>query len=368
MTGKRELKPLIRELAQNQGILTGCLIIFALIYTLYFAKALLMPIFLAVLMALLLRPCVRSLKRLAIPEGLAAALVMILILVGIGWVLIAISGPAGDWIERGPSLRAELEAKFRTLSEPLQKVQEVTENLQEAASMSDEGPQTVVIEGPSLLQRIFVEAQSTLVSAVVVLTLVFFLLARGSSTRRRVEAAIRDERQRQICADTLNAIKRDLAFYLLTVSVINACLAVVISIAMWLHGLPNPLLWGVIGGVLNFIPYAGAVVTFAIITGVSVLTFDHWLAMVLPAATFLLITFIEGQFVSPLVVGRRLTLDPIAIFLSVLAWGWLWGLAGMLLAVPILASIKITVGAVKSLAPFAALIDSGENGDQKDAV
>lgn len=113
---------------------------------------------------------------------------------------------------------------------------------------------------------------------------------------------------------------------------------------------------------LNFILYAGALVTLTIINAVSVLTFDHWLTIIAAPLAFTILTFLEGQLISPFVVGRRLTLDPIAVFLSVLFWGWLWGFAGMLLAVPILASLKITIGAIESLAPLSALIDT--EGDQ----
>ncbi len=135
------------------------------------------------------------------------------------------------------------------------------------------------------------------------------------------------------------------------------------ALAMNALAMPNPLLWGVLAGVMNFIPYAGALVTLTIISLVSILTFDYWLTIMLPPLTFLFLTVLEGQFVSPFVVGRQLTLDPIAVFLSVLFWGWLWGFAGMLLAVPILAAIKITIGAIESLAPITAMIDS--EGDEE---
>jgi predicted PurR-regulated permease PerM len=128
-------------------------------------------------------------------------------------------------------------------------------------------------------------------------------------------------------------------------------------------GMPNPALWGILAGVMNFSPYAGALLTLGVIGMVSLLTFDQWSAIVLPPLAFLLLTGLEGQLVSPLVVGRRLTLEPVAVFLSILFWGWLWGLPGMLLAVPILASIKIAANAVQPLHPFGVLI----GGDDPDA-
>ena len=262
-----------------------------------------------------------------------------------------------------PLLKVQLQQKLETLRAPLEKVQEVTENIQDAAALGENKRPTVVVEGPSLLQRIFVEAQSTIVSIMVIFVLVFFLLARGGWTYRRVAAAIGDDRRREMWTDTLVNIQQNLAHYLLTVTAINTVLGILTAIAMSALAMPNPLLWGVLAGVMNFIPYAGALVTLTVITLVSILTFDQWLTIMLPPLAFLALTILEGQFVSPFVVGRQLTLDPIAVFLSVLFWGWLWGFAGMLLAVPILASIKITIGAVESLAPITAMIDS--EGDEE---
>ena len=355
---KREMAPLIRDLVHRQGLISGGFLLLATVYTLYFAKALLMPIFLAGLAALVLRPIVRMLKRMFIPEIFGAGLVIFTLLAVLGWLILAVSGPAGEWIERGPLLKLQLEQKLEALRTPLEKVQEVTKNIQDAAALGEEGKPTVTIEGPSLLQRIFVEAQNTIVSLMVMFVLVFFLLARGGWTYRRVAAAIDDEERRGIWTDILGRIQGNLAHYLLTISTINTALGVLTAIAMNMLGMPNPLLWGVLAGIMNFIPYAGALFTLAVITLVSILTFDQWLAIMLPPLAFLVLTILEGQFVSPFVVGRQLTLDPIAVFLSVLFWGWLWGFPGMLLAVPILASIKITIGAVESLAPLTAMIDS----------
>ena len=359
---RRELTPLMQDLVQRQGLISGGFLLLALVYTLYFAKALLMPICLAVLAALVLRPCVRTLRRIYIPEVIAAAFVILTIVTVFGWLILTISGPASEWVERGPFLKVQLQQKLEILRTPLEKMQEVTENLQDAASLGENSQPTVVVQGPSLLQRIFIEAQTTIVNIMVIFVLVFFLLARGGWTYRRVAAAINDESQREIWTNTLEEIQKNLAHYLLTVSAINVTLGVLTAIAMSLLAMPNALLWGVLAGVMNFIPYAGALVTLTIITLVSVLTFDQWLTIMLPPLVFLFFTILEGQFVSPFVVGRQLTLDPIAVFLSVLFWGWLWGFAGMLLAVPILASIKITIGAIESLAPLTALIDS--EGDE----
>jgi len=333
----------------------------------YLARALLLPVLLAVRLSILLRPFVRTLNRVMVPKPLGAAVVLLSIVALLGVAVVKVSAPAGAWIERGPALKAEIETKIRALRVPLAKAKEVTENLEDIASVGGTTAPTVAVEGPSLMQRIFVEAQNVAVNIVVVL--VYFLLARGDASYERLLATIRDPERRAIWSQALDDIQTSVSTYLLTVAVINAGLGALTALAMMLVGMPNPVLWGVLAGVMNFIPYAGALVTLGVISMVSLLTFDQWSAIVLPPLVFLLLTGLEGQIVNQLLVGKRLTLEPVAVFLSVLFWGWLWGLAGMLLAVPILASIKIAVNAVQPLHPFGALIgDDDSDKSEPNAV
>ena len=127
---------------------------------------------------------------------------------------------------------------------------------------------------------------------------------------------------------------------------------------MWVIGLPNAGLWGTVAGVLNFIPFLGPGITAVLIFLVSVLTFDTLSAMLVPPAVFIALTTLEGNFLTPMIVGRRLSLNPIAVFVSILFWGWMWGMPGALLAVPILAIMKILCDAHEPLRPAGALLGS----------
>jgi predicted PurR-regulated permease PerM len=357
----------LRQLVRRQGWISGAFLVLAAMYTMYLARALLLPIFLAILFSMLLDPLVRALNRLLVPKALGAALVLLAILTLLAAGVVQLSGPAGAWIERAPVLKAQLETRIHALRVPLAKAKEVTENIEDMAQVGTETKPTVVVEGPSLLQRIFAEAQNAVLNTVVVVVLVFFLLARGDASYARLLATIRDPGRREVWREGLVDIKTNIAAYLLTVAMINTVLGVLTALAMMALGMPNPALWGILAGVMNFIPYAGALVTLGVIGMVSLLTFDQWSAIVLPPLAFLLLTGLEGQLVSPLVVGRRLTLEPVAVFLSILFWGWLWGLPGMLLAVPILASIKIAANAVQPLHPFGVLI-GGDDPDAREPV
>lgn len=359
----------LRQLVRPQGWINGALLALAAIYMMYFARALLLPVFLAVLVSMLLDPIVRALERIMVPKAVGAALVLLSIVTLLGVTIVQVSAPAGTWIERAPVLKAQLETKIRALRVPLAKAQEVTQDIEDMASVGTDTTPTVVVEGPSLLQRIFAEAQNAAVNIVVVVVLVYFLLARGDASYMRLLAAIRDPERREVWRTVLDDIQTNVAAYLLTVALINTALGVLTALAMMALGMPNPVLWGILAGVMNFIPYAGALVTLGVIGMVSLLTFDQWGTIALPPLAFLLLTGLEGQVVTPMVVGKRLTLEPVAVFVSILFWGWLWGLAGMLLAVPILASIKIAVHAVQPLHPFNALIgDEDPDAREADAV
>jgi predicted PurR-regulated permease PerM len=303
-----------------------------------------------------------------VPEALGAGIVVVLILTLAGTAMVQVAAPASDWIARAPSLRVELKSKISTLRAPLDQAQEIADTVEEVASGGEPATPSVVVEGPGLLQQFFAGAQTATVSILVVVVLVYFLLARGSSTTERVLATLRDPERRQMWAGVLDDIQDHMARYLLTLAAINSLLGGLTALAMWALGMPNPLLWGVLAARLNFIPYAGALLTFAVVGMVSIVTFDHWLPIALPPAVFLLLTALEGQIFSPMIVGRQLTLNPIAVFVSILFWGWLWGLAGMLLAVPILAAVKITLTTMQPRHALAALIGDEPIEQEPDHV
>jgi predicted PurR-regulated permease PerM len=153
----------------------------------------------------------------------------------------------------------------------------------------------------------------------------------------------------------------DVSRYLVTVTLVNLGLGAFTALAMFALGMPNPMLWGALAALANFIPYLGAMSTTAVLAIVAAVTFDEVSAIVAPPAVFLLLTTFEGQFVTPMLLGRRLTLNPVVIFLALLVWGWLWGVAGVLMAVPLLAAFKIMCDHVPSLAAV------GEFLGRKDA-
>jgi predicted PurR-regulated permease PerM len=326
------------------------------LYTLYLARDLLLPIFLALLLSLLFRPIVKGLRRLGLPEALSAAFLVVLLLVGLVGAAFSLSEPATVWIKRAPVVMHQLEFKLGDLRESVESARRASHQIEQMAAATDDETQAVVVRGPSLAEQALTQTQVILAQLLIVLVLLFFFLARGRSMLEQLIGTMTNLEDRIHYATIASTVQKNIAAYLATVTLINAALGLVTTGLMMALGIPNPGLWGVMAGFLNFIPYLGAGVSLMIIALVSALTFDNLLQIALPPMAFLTVTTIEGNFLTPMIVGHRLTLNPIAVFLTILFWGWLWGIPGALMAVPILAVFKILCDAHKPLHPLGALL------------
>lgn len=317
------------------------LFVLALLYTLWLAQSLILPLVLAVFLAIVLSAPVRLLRRLRLPDALSAALVVVGFLAILGAGVAFLSVPALTWIDRAPQVVRTLEYKLAPVLSQLGGATAVTREIEEMTSTSDDKP-TVHVAEESLAAVVVAQVGTLAAGGIVTLILLFFLLAMGRRTGLRMARAMPPE-SRRIYEGIATSVRVEIAAYLQTITAINIVLGLLTAGAMALTGMPTPALWGVVAGVLNFMPYLGPVMTMAILTTVSVLTFDTFWTMAVPPLCFLALTSLEGQIITPMIVGQRLTLNPLVVFLSVVAWGWLWGVAGALLAVPLVAVFKIVL-------------------------
>jgi predicted PurR-regulated permease PerM len=344
----------------RSGMLSG-LFTLAIFYTLYFAKAVLIPIALAMLLNLLLAPVVRGLRKyLRLPEGVGAALVLLLGVAAVAGTIYGLSGPATRWLDELPRAMVDLRYKLEDLRQPVAEVQEAAKKVENLAQgepkPGEQEPVKVAVAGPGLTQMLLGGAVSLVTGAVVMVALLFFLLASGNTLlRQAVSIAPRLSDKRRV-VEIARDTEDDISYYLLTITLINAGLGVAIGTAMYLLGMPNALLWGVMAGVFNFVPFLGAVVGIATVGLVALLTFDHFWAIILPPLCYLFLTSFEAQFVTPALLARRLTLNPVAVFLALIVWTWLWGVAGALLAVPLLATFKICCDHIEPLHPIGTML------------
>lgn len=335
-------------------ILLGLLLL-ALVYTLYFAKDIIVIILLALFLATLLHPVVRFLHRHRIPKSIGAGAVVLFlsgVLVTAGYQL---SGPAAKWLDQGPQVLNEIKYKLFSLQETIKDAQETTEKLEEM-TQTDAKQERVVVEGPSLSNIFFNYAKSLLINCVILILLLYFFLGFGSFSFLCMSPDASDSCTSSKRRQYPKYIQDEVSMYIQTLSLINLGLGICISLLMTVLGMPNPILWGVLTVFFNFIPYLGAAVMAVILGIVSFISFNAWLEIVLPPLVYLALTTLEGDVVRPLIMGRKLDLNPLMVFLSLVFWGWLWGPVGVFLAVPLLIAFKVLVDQEESLAFFLPLI------------
>ena len=351
-----EIADLVKPPLSHSTALTG-LFILVVFYTLYFARDLIMPIVLAILLNLLLSPIVRAMKRLHIPEPLSAALVIVTFLGGMGLGIYELAGPVADWLQKAPQSLVQIQHKLRTLKRPVEQVQRAAEQVQNIATPPGErrAPNVVMKESP-LLTTVLSGTQKFLASFVLVVVLVYFLLASGDMFLRKLVKVLPQLSDKKRAVEIAHRVESDISHYLFTVALINAGLGTATAVALYLLGIPNVLLWGVMVALLNFVPYLGAGVNLVVLTMVAILTFDDLGHALLVPAIFLTLTTLEGQFITPYILGRRLTLNPVVIFIGLILWYWIWGIPGAVLAVPILAVMKILCDSFETLAPVGEFL------------
>jgi predicted PurR-regulated permease PerM len=332
--------------------------IFLILFTaaLRFGAGLLLPIAIAGLFTLLLDPPVRALRRLGLPVGVGAALVVfgtLGALVGGGALL---AKPASEWVEAAPRTMEQIQRKVRRLLRPIQRTAEQVDKAAESAVQ--ESTPTVQLKAPGVLQRLTGSTVNFAATAITVVFLTYFLLAMLPVFRRKVAHLIGNRAGARSMEEVLTEIEVQMSRYVL----INTLTSLGVGPTTWgflaVVGLPNALLWGGVAFLLNFIPYAGALVTVVLVGMAGLVAFDSTGQVLLVMGGCVAINMIEGNLVTPNLLGKHLPLNPVAIFLSLLYWGWVWGPAGALLAVPITVMVQVLFSRIEVLRPVAILLDS----------
>jgi predicted PurR-regulated permease PerM len=222
----------------------------------------------------------------------------------------------------------------------------------------DPEPVTVEVKQPRLASNLMVlnSAGSFLAATVVTFVLAFFLLSAGDVLINNVLRILPSMREKRNAVELVRNVEQGISSYLFTVTCINVALGVVQGVAMWLLGMPNPALWGAMCCVLNYIPYLGALLGTIVVFLVAVLTFDTLAYAALVPATYFAITALEGNLITPAILGRSMSLNPVMVFLFLTFWGWMWGIGGALLAVPLLAMLKIGFDQFERTKPMGTLL------------
>lgn len=355
----RELAAFLQGPLDVRSLSLSVLTIIALGATLYVARAILMPIVLALLVSFLLAPAVQGLTHLRLPEPLGAAVVLLAILGVAGLGTYVLWEPATEWIQQLPQSVRQIEARMRPVKQSVEELSETTEKVEEMTQAgSGTAPTTVKVnvQRPGLTGTVINQTLSLLATVGAVTILLYFLLASGDLFLLKLVRVLPRLEDKKIAVAIVREVRHDISHYLLTITLINAGLGLTVGIAMWWLGMPNPVLWGVMAASFNFIPYLGAISGAVILTLVALLTFDDFGRALLVPGVFLSLTTLEGFLITPTIVGHRLTLNPVAIFIWLTFWGWLWGVPGMLLAVPLLATLKIVCDHIQPFNPVGEFL------------
>jgi predicted PurR-regulated permease PerM len=355
----------------------------------------LVPVTFALMLALTLRPIVRQLKRRGMPVPLASATVITLVIAVFLTGVTYLVGPAKDWIDNAPQDLKTVSQRLSPIWSQWKQIQETSEELEnlgettskaEAPPPVEDGvadgiagrphdqvdvaattlqgterrsePVEVEVRQPRLESNLIIlsSAGSFLTEAVVALVLTFFLLTSSDVLINNVLRMLPTMRDKRKIVELVYNVEQGISSYLLTVTCINIGLGFVEAVAMWLLGMPNPALWGAVCCVLNFIPYLGAMIGSIIVFLVAVLTFDKLGYAALVPIVYFAINAIEGNVVTPAILGKSMQLNPVIVFLFLTFWGWMWGIPGAILAVPILAVLKIGFDQFERTRPIATLL------------
>jgi predicted PurR-regulated permease PerM len=320
--------------------LTG---IFSLLFLwmLYFARDILLPITFALVLNLLLQPAAKALDRFGIPKPLAALLTLVVLLGVLLLLGASLAGPLSGWVARAPESLPRLQSHFWAIEPSLERLQDANRELQRLAQSVTGSTPTVALAGPGIGDFLFSNTRAVATGLGTTMIVLFFLLVSGDLFLRRLVEILPTLSDKKQLVEMSHEIERNISSYLTTVTLINVGVGIATGIATYLCGLPDPLLWAVIAFLLNYVLILGPLINLAILVLVGLMSFDSTWHALLPALAYLVIHVVEGEGLTPMIVARRFTLNPVLIVLSLIFWLWMWGIAGGLLAVPLLAIFKM---------------------------
>ena len=336
---------------------------------LFFARSVFIPIVLALLFALVLSSVTEAAHRRGVPRALSASLLLLVLLGGIGLGADALIDPAQQWLSNAPRVLHIIERKVRPAEGFIHRIEAVTSRaglLGDPAAQAPRGESGPAQPGsapspakpaPNVSEAdVLAATGATVASFMTCIILILFLLSGGPPMLARMAASLAANLHASHALRVIEATRVELARYYGTIALINLGLGVATAFAMLWLGLPNPFLWGAVAGLLNFIPYVGSATTLVILSIVAFVSFDQTGRILGVIGSYLALATIEGQLVQPFLVGRRLELNPILVFLAVWFGGWFWGVAGIVIAVPALVALKVAASHSENAAPVVEFL------------
>jgi predicted PurR-regulated permease PerM len=318
------------------------------LFALYFTAEVVLPIIFAIILYLVLQPAMRGAAKLRVPRVVAALFIILVFFGGVGTLGLTLSGPAAEWVSKAPDSLRRIETRLFVFKQSMADLQSVSKQVEKIAEGSATDGNSVTVAGPGVSSFLFSGTRFMLVGLGTTVVLLFFLLVSGDLFLRRVVEILPTFSNKKQAVEISREIESNISTYLATISLMNLGVGILTGIATYFCGLSDPILWGTVAFLLNFVPILGPLCGAAILFLAGLLTFDPLWQAALPAGIYLAIHTIE-ETVTPMLLARRFTLNPVLVIISLVFWYWMWGIAGALLAVPLLATVKIVCDRIKPL-------------------
>ena len=353
-----------RPTASWPGVGLFCI---AAIGALTIAQGLFVPIFLAILLALILSPVRRGLGRLGFSPPAAAVVILLVLAATVGLLFYFLSGTVIHLVDNAPGIADKIKVRMETITGSIEPVMKAGDKIEQITAGAN-NEQSVTVREPGFMSLMAHTTPVALGQALISLTLAFFLVASGDMFYEKLVQAMPTLKDKQRALTIARDIENQLSTYLLTVTLINIGFGVVVGFAMWWLGLPNPVLIAIAAFLLNYLPYIGTIGGMILTFVIGAVTYDQGAVAVLPPLAYWIANTIEGQLVTPILVGRRLQLNAVVVFTSFALWSWLWGIMGMFLATPLLLTLKVVsdrISGLNTLGRFLGTRDPVSGADRR---
>jgi len=333
--GTSQFEHMLRNAAGMAVVFIGLVL---MLLVLKAGEIILAPVLLAIVIGLMFGPAADWFERRRVPPALSALFVVLLLLIVIGAALVLLAVPLSEWVGKVPQMWSKLRSEAAVLKGPLDSVAALQSQV--STIFGDTSAMTVRVADSSTITGIALIAPAIGAQVLLFLASLYFFVATRHHIRLSVLSLFVSRRMRWRAAHIFSDVEQKVSRFLLTVTVVNICVGTAVTLAMWALGVPSPILWGAMAMVVNYVPYVGQAVMVVVLTSVGLATQSEIVRILLPVGCYLLISFAEGQVITPQVLGRTMTLNPFIIFLSITFWLWAWGPVGGLVAVPSLLVVQ----------------------------
>jgi predicted PurR-regulated permease PerM len=338
-------------------VLLGGLFLLAMLAACYVASEIVLPIVLAFVLSLVLQPAMRVLEQVRLPRGVAAMLLILVLFGTLGGLGAALSLPATSWAQKLPTGIPKLQERLNFLSQPIAALQKLADQAQGLTQGAEHKAVPVAVQGSGLSDRLLSGTRSFASGLLETVLVLFFLLVSGDTFLRRLVEIMPRFRDKRQAVDISKQIESDVSAYLFTVTIMNLAVGVATGTVMALCGVGDPVLWGMVAFLLNYIPILGPMTGVMVFVLAGLLSIDSPWGAFLPAGLYLVIHLVEGETVTPMLLARRFTINPVLVILSLVFWYWMWGVPGAILSTPMLAITKIVCDRIRPLMAFGHFME-----------